>query len=150
MVYCGRPSKACQRCRRRKLRCGLQRGSCGQCLRAKVACTGYRDMQQLRIRNESQAIERKFIVLPSRNSSGNANPFEPRSFPLSIDTQARDVFFAYHVTGRPSITWEFLRQFSNPVHSPEHLTLSIDVVSLAYLSHQLSYHLCCQREPGAE
>jgi hypothetical protein len=94
-----------------------------------VACTGYRDTQQLRIRNESQAVRRKAL-------SRNAPPFEPRSLPLSLELQARDAFFAYYVTGT-SKTWDFLKPFYDPTHSPKHLTLSIDAVSLAYLSHQV-------------
>jgi hypothetical protein len=54
-----------------------------------------------------------------------------------LDTQARDTFFAYHVTGT-SKTWDFLKPFYHSTDSPEHLTLAIDAVSLAYLSQQLS------------
>ncbi|KAK9319828.1 hypothetical protein V1517DRAFT_27087 [Lipomyces orientalis] len=130
MVFCGRPSKACQRCRDRKLRCDLRSGSCSQCVRARVACTGYRDTQQLRIRNESQAVRRKVL-------SRNAPTFDPHSLTVSLELQARDVFFAYYVTGT-SKTWDFLKPFYGPTRLPEHLKLSIDAVSLAYLSHQVS------------
>ncbi|KAE8443122.1 hypothetical protein EG329_002366 [Mollisiaceae sp. DMI_Dod_QoI] len=34
-------------------------------------------------------------------------------------------------------TWDFLEQFSHPTDTPDHLSLSIDAVSLAYLSHQV-------------
>ncbi|KAJ8098060.1 hypothetical protein POJ06DRAFT_260833 [Lipomyces tetrasporus] len=129
MVFCGRPSKACRRCRDRKLRCDLRSGSCRQCVRARVACTGYRDTQQLRIRDESQAVRRKVL-------SRNASTVDPHSLTVSLELQARDIFFANYVTGT-SKSWDFLKPFSNPTLSPEHLTLSIDAVSLAYLSHQV-------------
>ncbi|KAJ8104375.1 hypothetical protein POJ06DRAFT_18644 [Lipomyces tetrasporus] len=129
MVFCGRPSKACRRCRDRKLRCDLHSGSCRQCVRARVACTGYRDTQQLRIRDESQAVRRKVL-------SRNAPTVDPHSLTVSLELQARDIFFANYVTGT-SKSWDFLKPFSNPTLSPEHLTLSIDAVSLAYLSYQV-------------
>ncbi|OCL01225.1 hypothetical protein AOQ84DRAFT_329320 [Glonium stellatum] len=129
MVFCGKPSKACQRCRDRRLRCDLRSDSCGQCIRAGVACTGYRDTLQLRVRDESQAVQKKALL-------GKGVYSEPRSLTLSLESQARDVFFIYHVT-EFSKTWDFLRPYYNPAGSPEHLTLSIDAVSLAYFSHQV-------------
>lgn len=91
---------------------------------------GYRDTQQLRIRNESQAVRRKA-------ASRNLPPFhlEPRPLAVSLEWQAREAFFAYYVTGT-SKTWDFLKHFPHQLHTPEHLTLSIDAVSLAYLAHQ--------------
>lgn len=93
-----------------------------------MACTGYRDTQQLRIRNESQDVRKKALLRKATYS-------EPRSLALSLELQARHVFFTYYVTGF-SKTWDFLKPFYIPTHSPEHLRLSIDAVSLAYLSHQ--------------
>ncbi|KAE9368363.1 putative C6 transcription factor [Stipitochalara longipes BDJ] len=130
MVYCGRPSKACLRCRGRKLKCDLKAPVCGQCFRAGVICTGYRDPHQLRIQNESESTRRKAI------SKKPVPTHKPQSLPLSLNSQARDAFFAYHVTGT-SRTWDFLQPFYNPADSPEHLNLAIDAVSLAYLSQKL-------------
>jgi hypothetical protein len=110
------------------LQCDLRKASCGQCHRAKVACTGYRDTQQLRIKDQSQDVRRKAVA---RNE---APPFEPRSLTPSLEWQARDAFFAYCVTGS-SKTWDFLKQFYDQIQIPEHLSLSIDAVSLAYLAH---------------
>jgi Fungal specific transcription factor domain len=95
-----------------------------------VVCTGYRDPRQLRILNESESTRRKALSkrpIPIQKSY---------SLSLSLDSQARDTFFAYHVTGT-SQTWDFLQPFYHPTDSPEHLTLAIDAVSLAYLSQQL-------------
>lgn len=111
------------------MQCDLRSGSCGQCIRAHVACTGYRDTQQLRVRDESLAVRIKAL-------SKYAPHLEPRSLPLSLDVQARDAFFAYYVTGT-SKTWHFLKPFFDLTQSPEHLRLSIDAASLAYLSHQV-------------
>jgi hypothetical protein len=95
-----------------------------------VICAGYRDQNQLRIRDESEAIRKKAL------SKRSIPVDKPRSLTLSLDLQARDAFFAYYVTGT-SKTWDFLKPFYHPTDSPDHLTLAIDAVSLAYLSHQL-------------
>jgi len=86
--------------------------------------------KQLRIRDQSLAVRRKAI---SRNA---ASPSQPSSLSLSLEWQARDAFFAYYVTGA-SKTWDFLKRFYHLTHLPEHLTLSINAVSLAYLAHQV-------------
>ncbi|KAF2802843.1 uncharacterized protein BDZ99DRAFT_576696 [Mytilinidion resinicola] len=126
MVFRGRPSKACERCRARRLKCDLQTPTCSQCVRASVACSGYRNTQQLRIRDESLAVAKKVYSL--KNAS-------PQFLPLSIDLQARDAFFAYYITSK---CWNFLRPYSHPTDSPEHLSLAIEAVSLAYLWHQVN------------
>jgi len=95
-----------------------------------VTCTGYRDPHQLRIQNESESTRKKAL------SKKPSPTHKPQPLPLSLDSQARDVFFAYHVTGT-SKTWDFLQPFYHPADSPEHLTLAIDAVSLAYLSQKV-------------
>jgi hypothetical protein len=62
----------------------------------------------------------------------NAPTRQPQSLALSIDVQARDAFFAYYVTST-SRSWDFFKRFYHPSNTPEHLTLAIDAVSLAYL-----------------
>ena len=91
-----------------------------------MPCSGYRDTQQLRVRNESQSVARKVLK--------NVPRFEPRSLPLSIDLQARDAFFAYYIASK---CWDFLKPYYHPTDSPEYLTLAIEAVSLAYLWHQV-------------
>ncbi|KAF2810410.1 uncharacterized protein BDZ99DRAFT_508838 [Mytilinidion resinicola] len=129
MVFCGRPSKACQRCRERKLRCDLRIPSCGQCNRALAKCHGYRDTRQIQIRNESQVVRMKALqkVTPS------PIPSRIRALPLSLEAQARDMFFRFYVNGF-STTWSFLRPFYHPTYAPLHLSMSIDCVSLAFVS----------------
>ena len=95
-----------------------------------MICTGYRDPHQLRIKNESDSIRKKAL------SKKTVPTPKPQSLSLSLDVQARDALFAYHVTGT-SKTWDFLQPFYHPADSPQHLALAIDAVSLAYLSQQL-------------
>lgn len=56
-----------------------------------------------------------------------------QAFPLSLDAQARDMFFRFYVDGF-STTWSFLKPFYHPTDAPLHLSLSIDCVSLAFVS----------------
>ncbi|KAH7381835.1 putative C6 transcription factor [Cadophora sp. MPI-SDFR-AT-0126] len=135
MPYRGKLSKACQRCRERRLKCDLLPLSCSSCIRARVVCAGYRDTQKLRIRNETNDIRKKAISRRSLPTSVG----DVQHFPLSLDFQAREAFFCFHVI-EASRTWDFLVKFYNPVDAPEHLTKSIDAVSLAFLSHQRSSH----------
>jgi hypothetical protein len=111
------------------MQCDLQSDACGQCVRASVSCSGYRDTQKLRIQNESQSVARKALK--------NAPPFDLDSLPLSLDWQARDAFFAYYVTSSKKC-WDFLNRYYHPTDSPDHLTLAIEAVSLAYLWHKVN------------
>ena len=130
MVFRGKPSKACTRCRDRRLKCDFGIPYCAPCIRAKTACTGYRDTQQIRIANETQAVRDKALLR-------HGYSIEPRSLAPSLELQARDTFFAFHVT-KVSRSWDFLEQFRDPTRSTELVALSIDAVSLAYLSHHVS------------
>ncbi|KAL3954958.1 hypothetical protein ACCO45_010521 [Purpureocillium lilacinum] len=44
MVYGGKPSKGCQMCRIRRIKCDETRPTCKQCARARRTCPGYRDV----------------------------------------------------------------------------------------------------------
>ncbi|KAH8801680.1 hypothetical protein F5884DRAFT_524046 [Xylogone sp. PMI_703] len=59
MVYCGKPSKGCQNCRERKIRCDQARPGCGQCAKVQKECPGYRNLIDLAFRNESDNVIRK-------------------------------------------------------------------------------------------
>jgi hypothetical protein len=61
---------------------------------------------------------------------------EPRTLLLSLQTQARDAFFIHYVSGLQH-SWDFLKDYYYPSVAPDHLTLAIDAVSLAFLAHQL-------------
>ncbi len=128
MVYCGKLSKACLPCRRRKLLCDLNKDGCGQCRRAQLTCSGYRDMEALRFRNESTAVQRKVHARESAKTI-------PRSLTASICSQAKDVFYSNYVVG-PTKPYDFLQEFYSPNSKDEHLSRSIDAVALAYLDCQ--------------
>ncbi|KAH6678204.1 putative C6 transcription factor [Halenospora varia] len=142
MVFCGIPSKACQRCRIRKLRCDLRIGSCSSCLRANAVCTGYRDTEQLRIRDESKDIKRKAVSQMQKQKQKQKQlqltlQSGPYSLPMSIEVQARHAFFANYVTGSRANSWDFLKIYYNPADAPDFLKTTIDAVSLAYLASKV-------------
>jgi hypothetical protein len=87
-------------------------------------------MQKLRITDESKAIQKKATsrkTLPSGQ--------DLFWLPLSLEAQARDAFFVHYVAGTLT-TWDFLK-FYYSTNSSDHLALSIDAASLAYLSHEM-------------
>ncbi|KAL7958831.1 hypothetical protein V8C34DRAFT_323799 [Trichoderma compactum] len=65
MVYRGKPSAACERCRQRRLRCDHREPSCTQCLRAEVNCLGYRNLLDLNFQDQSNDVIRNYTV-PAR------------------------------------------------------------------------------------
>ncbi|KAF2260139.1 hypothetical protein CC78DRAFT_585134 [Lojkania enalia] len=136
MVFRGKPSKACQRCRDRKLRCDLREISCGSCIRACVPCSGYRNISIIRFTDQTQEVHQKAQSKSSKHSSLNTAPSVfLRPFPLSLELEARYLFYAYYITDF-SRTWDFLSPLFDPVTTPEYVSLGIDAVSLAFLFHQ--------------
>ncbi|ATZ47485.1 hypothetical protein BCIN_02g07610 [Botrytis cinerea B05.10] len=149
MSFRGKPSKACERCRARRLKCDLAPVTCGSCLRAKVICTGYRDTEKLRIRDETDSLHRKAAgvrrcingddgrhLLVLKVGSANAGP---RYLPLALDVQAKELFFDHYIFAgqiNGSGGWDFLRPYHQSEKAPVYLQLTIDAASLAYLSHQ--------------
>ncbi|CAD6582208.1 MAG: hypothetical protein ASARMPRED_000899 [Alectoria sarmentosa] len=127
MVYRGKPSKACLECRNRKLRCDLRRGSCGQCIRATLECSGYRDTEQLRVRNETQTTKQKALARRPK--------FVPPSLTIALDDRARNAFFSHYVSGF-SKTYDVLESLYKQCPKDRPLTASVDAVSLAFFSFQ--------------
>jgi hypothetical protein len=129
MVYCGKLSKACLPCRKRKLLCDLRKDGCSQCSRAHLACTGYRDTSAIRIRDETTAVQQK----ATRRTSA-ARP-TVQSLDLSLCHQAKEIFYQNYVIGETK-GYSFMRQYYSPAAKDEHLIKSISAVSLAYLHYQ--------------
>ncbi|KAF7857845.1 uncharacterized protein EAF02_011212 [Botrytis sinoallii] len=150
MSFRGKPSKACERCRARRLKCDLAPVTCGSCMRARVICTGYRDTEKLRIRDETDSLHRKATAVRHRindtNGGGDsllmklgASNTEPRYLPLALDVQAKELFFDHYILAgqiNGSGAWDFLKPYHQSEKAPVYLQLTIDAASLAYLSHQ--------------
>ncbi|KAK1750325.1 hypothetical protein QBC47DRAFT_394514 [Echria macrotheca] len=58
MAFYGTPSKACERCRQRKVKCDLRKPTCRTCERLGVPCPGYRDLVDVLFRDESARFTR--------------------------------------------------------------------------------------------
>ncbi|KAF1943427.1 hypothetical protein EJ02DRAFT_400453 [Clathrospora elynae] len=138
MVFRGRPSKACERCRERRLLCDQQRPNCSSCIRMGVACTGYRDTTTLRISDQTDFVRSKAMArINIAQTRQYIAPTKIRHLPQDLQILGRDMFFTYYVSDF-SRTWDFLLQYLDSPGTPEHITLGIEAVSLAFLSNQVS------------
>ncbi|KAF2835070.1 hypothetical protein M501DRAFT_989255 [Patellaria atrata CBS 101060] len=59
MVYTGKPSRGCQNCRTRRIKCGEEKPACSQCEKSGRECPGYRDEFDLIFRDENVAVARR-------------------------------------------------------------------------------------------
>ncbi|KAK4159656.1 hypothetical protein QBC43DRAFT_124266 [Cladorrhinum sp. PSN259] len=85
MVYCGKPSKGCQMCRTRRIKCDETKPTCNQCAKARRQCPGYRDEFDLLLRNENRAAERRALKASS-NSTRKAKDKASKSNPSKLPT----------------------------------------------------------------
>ncbi|KAF7876485.1 hypothetical protein EAF04_001575 [Stromatinia cepivora] len=151
MSFRGKPSKACERCRSRRLKCDLAPVTCGSCIRAGATCTGHRNTEKLRFKDETRSLHRKAAAMRrSATETGNgqepllviarAVDVEPRYLPLALDVQARKLFFDHYILAGQINglgAWDFLKLYHQSEKAPMHLQFTIDAASLAYLSPQL-------------
>ncbi|KXS97390.1 hypothetical protein AC578_9615 [Pseudocercospora eumusae] len=77
MVYRGKPSAGCENCRKAKKRCGLEQPSCARCVKLKKTCSGYRDVNQLQIQDESAAVRLKAERQKARAAPAPASVTRP-------------------------------------------------------------------------
>ncbi|CAM1503676.1 Fc.00g012670.m01.CDS01 [Cosmosporella sp. VM-42] len=90
MVYCGKPSRGCQMCRTRRIKCDETKPTCNQCAKSRRQCPGYKDEFDLVFRNETQATERRARkankkALAQKQGKGSTSKDTPR--PLSLIKQ---------------------------------------------------------------
>ncbi|KAL3426144.1 negative acting factor [Phlyctema vagabunda] len=89
MVYCGKPSRGCQMCRTRRIKCDETKPTCTQCQKSRRQCPGYKDDFDLVFRNETQATERR--ARKSTNSkkltSQATQRDQQRTFSISSEAQ---------------------------------------------------------------
>ena len=81
MVYCGPPSKGCQTCREKKVRCDQRPDGCIRCAKARRECPGYRDQSDLLFRNESTDVIRKAKAKAASKSRSVSPGFKPSTPP---------------------------------------------------------------------
>lgn len=86
-------------------------------------CSGYRDPKQVIFRDETWSTEQRAL---------KQGPV-PQPLSITIDDQARNAFYAYHVSGSAK-TFDVLALVHNQDPSDERLNASIDAVSLAFFN----------------
>ncbi|KAK4496373.1 hypothetical protein PRZ48_012353 [Zasmidium cellare] len=82
MVYRGKLSKACAECRAKKTRCDAAKPSCSQCKRAGRKCSGYRDLDALRLVDQSTEVSSK-VKKTKRKTTQPPLGYEVESSPSS-------------------------------------------------------------------
>ncbi|KAF2972012.1 hypothetical protein GQX73_g1528 [Xylaria multiplex] len=80
MVYCGKPSRGCQMCRTRRIKCDETKPTCNQCAKSRRQCPGYMDDFDLMFRNETKATERR---AQRANKKALAQKAEKQDSPLN-------------------------------------------------------------------
>lgn len=89
---------------------------------------GYRDTENIRITDETEDVRTKAVARGSIADSPQITYLAP-----DMETAGRDMFFANYVCNF-SQTLDVLLKYSNSVSVPEHLALSLDAVSLAFMA----------------
>ncbi|KAF2436164.1 hypothetical protein EJ08DRAFT_692049 [Tothia fuscella] len=78
MVYCGKPSRGCQNCKTRRIKCDEVRPTCTQCRKSSRVCPGYPDEFDLIFRNETAAVKRRAQrVFSSPSNKSASSPKTP-------------------------------------------------------------------------
>ena len=107
------------------LECDLCKASCSACVRAGVSCSGYRDPDQLQIRDESQKTKQKVFTYELK--------LIPKGPEVSISERARNAFFFRYISGF-STTYDVLGPLYQSSPWDGYLVSSVDAVSLAFFS----------------
>ncbi|KAH7127838.1 hypothetical protein B0J13DRAFT_564610 [Dactylonectria estremocensis] len=132
MVYYGVVSKGCERCRRRKVKCDQRKPACLKCEKSKVECPGYRDLDKVLFRDESERIIRKARQL-DQPQPGSVLHVAPGSFRNSIHHSTKEQRsqlrpgLAQEITPEPSSGPEndgLILGHSSPTPSPPALYIS--------------------------
>ncbi|KAB5582951.1 hypothetical protein GE09DRAFT_1077063 [Coniochaeta sp. 2T2.1] len=110
MVFCGKPSRACGRCRSRRLKCDKGAPFCSACLRAGVDSCEYRDPLKLTFRDQNEKVKRKSqdqkarkqpAVLPNvlERCSSSPQPRPCQAMTLPTCQVARGYMYANYMVG---------------------------------------------------
>lgn len=97
MVFCGKPSRGCQRCRQRKIKCDVAKPTCLKCQKAGEQCN-YRDFDKVIFRDQTSQVVRKFKVSPDEHSSA-----ESQQLALISSTSSTISSPTVHSTLSPSV-----------------------------------------------
>ncbi|CAI6335289.1 unnamed protein product [Periconia digitata] len=76
MPYTGKPSKGCDMCKSRRIKCDEQKPACGNCVKSKRRCPGYRQEFDIMFRDENKAMARR-VRNSSRRRDQNSRSVTP-------------------------------------------------------------------------
>ncbi|KAI5859920.1 hypothetical protein GGS23DRAFT_614380 [Durotheca rogersii] len=158
MVYCGKPSRGCQMCRTRRIKCDETKPKCNQCAKSRRICPGYRDEFDLVFRNETQATERRARKASAKSLTQKAarsqevahrgslsSPPSPRpqavvpALNVPVEHQARCHFVANFVLVPHQEGTRGFMDFTMPLLLQEprdHLQYAFNACSMAFLHNR--------------
>ncbi|PWY71779.1 hypothetical protein BO94DRAFT_589847 [Aspergillus sclerotioniger CBS 115572] len=141
MVYCGKPSKACEPCRIRRLKCDKRRPGCSQCRNAGRVCSGYRADIDVNFRNVTDAVVLRYSSQNPSESRPPAHPPRQTWIPAPEAQLVVDTALNIAVTRfRSQNTESILAEYAFPLHDRSQcaplLTASMQAVSLACLANE--------------
>lgn len=119
-----------------RLQCDLKLESCGQCQRAKISCQGYRNLQDLVFRDETDAARHKVLARSGYYpAEASGCPLPMWDLDLDMSTRCREIFFSLYVAGL-SRSYTSLVPLYTQAPASGHLACSVDAVSLAFTAVQ--------------
>ncbi|KAH8695272.1 hypothetical protein BGW36DRAFT_462884 [Talaromyces proteolyticus] len=148
MVFRGKPSGGCSRCRSRRLKCDQKTPSCSQCIRADQKCTGYRDLTALMFENQSDDVIRKAKRIHIKAALSRQKLYEseqryrrlqqsPQSQQLTTpidDEAACFVYGNYILDGKSANHYSFIEQLL-PSNGDSAIRSAMKAVGLAALAN---------------
>lgn len=104
MVYCGKPSRGCQMCRTRRIKCDETKPTCNQCAKSRRQCPGYKDEFDLVFRNETNATKKRAQKASRKAMNTKIVRIDSNSSESQLSTVSRDPFNNQLSTIVPSLT----------------------------------------------
>ncbi|PYH88177.1 hypothetical protein BO71DRAFT_436006 [Aspergillus ellipticus CBS 707.79] len=154
MVYCGKPSKACEPCRIRRVKCDQRRPGCSQCHNTGRVCSGYRAEVEVNFRHQTDAVVQKYGSGSSQSPGSQGSPSQGGPGQGSPGNQGRPPLmpapaaFLPESTSRAIAVRRYLAQTTEAIHGdyvlPLYersqcapvLTTALEAVSLACLANE--------------
>ncbi|KAK3320025.1 hypothetical protein B0T19DRAFT_362086 [Cercophora scortea] len=130
MVYNGKPSRGCQVCRTRRIKCDESRPTCNQCAKSRRQCPGYKDDFDLVLRNETTATQRRAQKAGSKKAAALAKQQRAAIPPSSRQPQTQQTHSSQGLVPiLPNTTDETLFTLPAALHIPLETRATCNFVS---------------------
>ncbi|KAI0397500.1 hypothetical protein F5Y17DRAFT_464574 [Xylariaceae sp. FL0594] len=146
MVYCGKPSRGCQMCRTRRIKCDEAKPTCNQCAKSRRQCPGYKDEFDLVFRNETKSTERRAKKANKKAAAQRAAPQDSQGWAvtrvpsLSIEEQAECHFISHFVLmpdeGHTVGHLDFLPPILDSLDPDSHVHHAFKACALSFLNNR--------------